>query len=114
MSDSLVLGIDAAWTNTNPSGVALARGDAGRWALVAAASSYGDFLRLAGEPCANSDDNVFDGVALLKAAKRLGGRDVSMISVDMPLSRVAIVGRRAADDALSRIRQGGKRRRRRS
>jgi hypothetical protein len=29
MGDNLVLGIDAAWTSSNPSGVALARGEAG-------------------------------------------------------------------------------------
>ena len=102
MGDSLVLGIDAAWTSSNPSGVALVQGEAGHWTLVVAASSYGDFLGLAGEPGASSGDHVFDGAALLRAARRLGGRDVDIISVDMPLSHEPIVGRRAADDAVSR------------
>ena len=43
-----ILGIDAAWTLTQPSGVALVAEDAaGRWRLVASAASYGRFLALA-------------------------------------------------------------------
>jgi len=39
-----VLGIDAAWTLTQPSGVALAVEDAGGWRLAAVAASYEDFV----------------------------------------------------------------------
>ena len=38
-----VVGIDAAWTVTEPSGVALAVDDNG-WRLAAVAPSYDDFL----------------------------------------------------------------------
>ena len=38
---------------------------------------------------------------LLDAAERLAGRAVDVVAVDMPLAKVDIVGRRAADNAVS-------------
>ena len=40
---AIVLGIDAAWTIANDSGVALVRKTASRWQLLAVAESYGEF-----------------------------------------------------------------------
>lgn len=42
-----VLGIDAAWTLTQPSGVALATETYSGWSLIATASSYQRFYALA-------------------------------------------------------------------
>jgi hypothetical protein len=39
-----ILGIDAAWTGNEPSGVALVIERAGTWQCVAVAPSYSDFL----------------------------------------------------------------------
>jgi len=42
-----ILGIDAAWTEKEPSGVALIEGARGGWRCVAVTPSYGTFLALA-------------------------------------------------------------------
>lgn len=107
-----VLGIDAAWTTTNPSGVALVARDAGRWRCVALAPSYRSFLDLAAGHAVDWLAQVIldsppEPKALLHAARGLlGGADVDVVTVDMPISTVAIVGRRLADDAIS-VRYGG-------
>jgi hypothetical protein len=50
-----VLGIDAAWTNTQPSGVAVAMDTGEGWRLAAIAPSYSHFHALAhGNVIANS------------------------------------------------------------
>lgn len=100
-----VLGIDAAWTGTQPSGVALAVERQGRWRLAAVAPSYGLFasraeagLRAEQRPTGSAPD----ASALLLAARVIGGRPVDLVAVDMPLARTPISGRRPADDAVSR------------
>jgi predicted RNase H-like nuclease len=107
-----VLGIDAAWTTTNPSGVALVARDAGRWRCVALAPSYRSFLDLAAGHAVDwlapvTSDSPPEPKALLHAARGLlGGADVDVVTVDMPVSTVAIGGRRPADDAIS-VKYGG-------
>jgi predicted RNase H-like nuclease len=101
-----VLGIDAAWTPGEPSGVALVRADATGWRTVGVAPSYGQFLDLAlGTPVdwlAAPPGGVPDIPELLAgSAKLLGGHGVDVIAVDMPLSLEAIAGRRAADNLVS-------------
>ncbi len=105
---SAVLGIDAAWTETNVSGVALVEQMAdGRWRCVAVAPSYQEFLTVE-KRSVNWERRTEGGrppaEALLQAARRLLGigASVSLITVDMPLSLKAITGRRAADDEVSR------------
>jgi predicted RNase H-like nuclease len=39
--------------------------------------------------------------SLLDAARRLAGREVSVITIDMPVATIPIIGRRAADDQIS-------------
>jgi predicted RNase H-like nuclease len=100
----VVLGIDAAWTVTQPSGVAVAMQDDAGWVLIAAASSYGAFdavaagralpLRHLGAPP--------DAAALLSAAQSLCGAPVSVAALDLPLAHAPITARRACDDAVSR------------
>lgn len=45
--------------------------------------------------------------ALLEAARAVSGVEVSLIAVDMPLSRTTITGRRTSDAAVSRAYGGG-------
>lgn len=102
-----VLGIDAAWTPHNPSGVALVSNRTGRWRCEALAPSYRSFVALADgtSPDWNGPidgDHAPTPAALLEASRRLlGGAAVDVVAVDMPISTVAIVGRRRADDAVS-------------
>jgi predicted RNase H-like nuclease len=100
-----VLGIDAAWTLAQPSGVALAVESKGGWHLTATASSYQRFFALA-DPCQLAEEppsgSPPDAVALLAAASALCGRAVDLVAIDMPLAHSAIVGRRLSDDAVSR------------
>jgi predicted RNase H-like nuclease len=101
-----ILGIDAAWTATEPSGVALVTSDRHGWRCIAAAPSYCDFLSLAcgilvpwtGGTPSGGPPNV---PQLLATARTLAGADVDLVVVDMPVATVPIVGRRVADDAVS-------------
>ena len=103
---SVILGIDAAWTATQPSGVALVVSDSVGWRCAAVAPSYEAFFRFAqGIPV---DWNVpqFPGSApsarkLLDAACQLAKAPVGIIVIDMPVSTEPIVGRRAADNEIS-------------
>jgi len=83
-----VLGIDAAWTPANASGVALARYRDGAWNLDIVASSYEEF----------AGDKSVEPTNLLRAT----GDDVALVAIDMPLALEPIKGRRAADTAVSR------------
>jgi predicted RNase H-like nuclease len=96
-----VLGIDAAWTDHEPSGVALLRQNGSKWQCLRAAPSYsafcGDFSwedPIAGTPV--------DAQAVLSACRHLlGGVQPRAIAVDMPLAATRIGGRRCADDNVS-------------
>ena len=91
-----VLGIDAAWTLTQASGVALAsQTKAGApWRLVAVAPSYQDFYALADGPEPSPNDNSPDPIRLLKSSQQLCGLLPDLVAVDMPLARHPITGRR--------------------
>lgn len=107
-----ILGIDAAWTVKEPSGVALLAGSAGEWRCVTVTPSYDSFLALAeGVPVdwtVKARGAVPEASRLVTAAERLlGGGKVAVVTVDMPLATVLIAGRRAADSAVSRV-YGGK------
>jgi predicted RNase H-like nuclease len=101
-----VLGIDAAWTVTQPSGVALAAELSSGWRLIAAATSYQHFQtladrRLIGEQ--RPSGSLPDAPMLLASASVLCGGRVDLVAIDMPLAHTPIVGRRVSDDAVSRI-----------
>ncbi len=102
-----VLGIDAAWTDRNPSGVALIAETAERWRCVAVAPSYHAFLALAdGTPVdwsARHRGTPPDIQALSAACQSLIGRAPDVVAIDMPLSLLPISGYRAADRALSEV-----------
>lgn len=102
-----VLGIDAAWTEREPSGVALIEASLGGWRCVAATPSYHSFLALAeGMPVdwtTKSRGALPDVGRLVAGAERLlGGRQLTIVTVDMPLSTKPITERRTADAAISR------------
>jgi predicted RNase H-like nuclease len=97
-----ILGIDAAWTVTNPSGVALVPRGASGWILTAVGSSYQTFLAQADPSKLYPSGSQIDAAALLRAAEVLAHTSVDLVAVDMPVSRLAIVGRRVSDNAVSR------------
>ncbi|MFZ0204799.1 MAG: DUF429 domain-containing protein, partial [Roseiarcus sp.] len=98
-----VLGIDAAWAGTQPSGVALAEETERGWRLKAAASSYARFEALAAlAPETPAQRGMKpDAIALLATCRHLTGREPDLIAVDMPLSRLPITGRRKSDNLVS-------------
>ena len=102
---SCVLGIDAAWTTHNPSGVALVQRTNAGWTCRAIAPSYEIFSTQtsdqAWDPEQKATGDRPDPAALLQASKRLAGEEVSCVSVDMPLATTPITSRRAADTAIS-------------
>jgi predicted RNase H-like nuclease len=92
-----VIGIDAAWTARNPSGVAVALDDGNGWRLLAAAPSYAAFHALAGgEPTTE-----FEAERLIADATRLAEVAPSLVAIDMPLMADLITSRRISDNAIS-------------
>ncbi len=101
-----ILGIDAAWTAKEPSGVALVQQAGTRWRCIASAASYAEFISradgLASDLTRTGVGSVPDAGELLDAASRLAGEPVTLVTVDMPVSTVPILSRRAADREVSR------------
>lgn len=100
-----VLGIDAAWTLTQPSGVALAVETKDGWQMVAAEPSYDHFLALADRSVGlgtKPSGSAPDAAQLVRAAEELTGSRVVLVAIDMPLSRSPIASRRTADNEVSR------------
>jgi len=98
-----ILGIDAAWTTKNPTGVALLSKNG---KLVTAAPSYSSFLDLSdgvdvdwSRPA--SPEEGIDAV-LLAAARLLPNDPVNVIAIDMPVSKSPITGRRNCDQVVSK------------
>ncbi len=89
-----VLGIDAAWTAKNNSGVALVTGEGDNWKVVRVAASYADFLQGLGATDTSTKE-------LIRASERLCGEELKVIAVDMPLSKAPITCRRVSDNAIS-------------
>ena len=105
INGTCVLGIDAAWTAHQPSGIALVQSTATGWSCLAVAPSYEAFIAQASgqawDPEQKATGSRPDPVALLEASKQLAGAEVSCVSVDMPLATTPITSRRAADTAIS-------------
>ncbi len=103
--DCSVLGIDAAWTVRQPSGIALVQRGNDGWSCTAVAPSYGIFLAQASGQAWDPEQKAIgskpDPAVLLQASQRLAGTEVSCVSVDMPLATTPIISRRAADTAIS-------------
>jgi predicted RNase H-like nuclease len=92
-----VLGIDAAWTTRNPSGVALAVDRGSDWRLLAVAPSFAGFHALAGSNPATAGE----GSWLIADATSLAGTPPALVAVDMPLMDGLITARRVSDNAIS-------------
>lgn len=96
----LVLGIDAAWTKTGSSGVALLKSANGKRSALRVASSYAGFLApdIDGKRMPGKCPDI---KALLQTAKDLAGAEVDIVAIDMPMARTKFTGRRVADKAVS-------------
>lgn len=102
-----ILAVDAAWTASEPSGVSLLCEKNGAWCCVALTPSYESFNSLADgvevdwdqKPVGNAPDinRLLDS-----ASKLLNNQNVSVITVDMPISSTPIIGRRNAENAISK------------
>jgi predicted RNase H-like nuclease len=104
----VILGIDAAWTKAQPSGLALVAGKSKAWRCLCVAPSYERFIACASGATIDWDTPRFAGTApdidrLLSAARALAGTEPTVIAVDMPMADVAFSGRRAADQAISEV-----------
>jgi len=104
-----ILGIDAAWTPSAGSGVALAIEQHGRWRCAGLAPTFAEFEALAEGRAINWDERptsvgTLDVSRLMAAARALvPGIAPAVVAVDMPLSRKPITGRRPGDDEISRV-----------
>jgi predicted RNase H-like nuclease len=98
-----ILGIDAAWTSQEPSGVALVINDVEGWRLLKAASSYQVFLREQPASTARHRGSPPDPHALLAKSFAIAQMPVTIVAIDMPLSTKPIVGRRASDNMISSV-----------
>lgn len=98
-----ILGIDAAWTLKQPSGLALGISVGHRWRIVRTAASYSDFLDL---PSASNALPPLD--TLLATSQQAAGQSIGLVCVDMPLSVEPITSRREADNTVSRVYGGRK------
>lgn len=108
---SAILGIDAAWTLTEPSGVSLVTKSAARWRLIAVESSYQRFLARVDHsliPQRRPLGSPPEIASLLASASMLCGHAVELVAVDMPLARSSILGRRVCDNAVSKAYGGRK------
>jgi len=101
-----ILGIDAAWTPIEPSGVAVIQLRHGHWHCLAVAPSYNALIDLAtghkvdwSKPTPGSPPDM---PRLLQAAAAVAGETVTLVTIDMPVATRPIVGRREADQAVSK------------
>jgi predicted RNase H-like nuclease len=103
-----ILGIDAAWTLGQPSGVSVICNAGGSWRVACAAPSYHAFIAAShGEPIDWHAQTFLgstpDVQALLAAARQIAQVELRIVAVDMPFSKRSIVGRRSADRHISRV-----------
>jgi predicted RNase H-like nuclease len=102
---AIILGIDAAWTERGSSGVALLSSHLGVRNVLSVAPSYETFMATAAQLGPISRHKPKSGAPkvsdLLEAAKLIANASVDVVAIDMPISKKPILGRRAADDAIS-------------
>ena len=99
-----ILGIDAAWTTAQPSGVAIVVRDQDKWRLRTVAPSYTAFLdetfATDAVPVKHRGASV-EAAALLTRANALAGCEIDLVAIDMPLSKDPITARRISDNLVS-------------
>ena len=100
-----VLGVDAAWTEREPSGVALIADDSTGWRLIEVAASYAAFLLTSNlsTPILRHGGSIPDAEAMIEAASAKVGTPVDLVAIDMPLSKTPIMGRRVSDNLISTV-----------
>lgn len=100
----VVLGIDAAWTQAQRSGVAVAVESENGWHICAVAASYEVFLASSFGLGNDERPSVSEVTAteLIDATKRLAGQEPDLVAIDMPMAHSPITGRRAADQEISK------------
>lgn len=96
----VILGIDAAWSLTQPSGVAVAVSEGRQWRLLTVEASYSCFIN--GRSHLKPAGSAPDARELLSVAAGKARAAVDLVAIDMPLSRLPISGRRHSDNAISR------------
>lgn len=102
-----ILGIDAAWTSKQPSGLALVERESGQWLCRGIAPSYLSFIDLSNGKAVNwqtkSVGSIPNAKNILDASKRLlQNKPVDIVTVDIPISTVDFSTRRIADEKVSR------------
>jgi predicted RNase H-like nuclease len=102
-----ILAIDAAWTPSQPSGVALVQQRGSRWHCIELAPSYRSFVERAEGIAVDWFVSRFPGSEpdvpeLLDAAERLAGHPPDLITIDMPIARTPFAARRLSDRMVSR------------
>ena len=104
---SAIPAIDAAWTPTQPSGVALVAAGTDGWRCVTVAPSYTEFIAQSEGRATDWSQNTFRGTPpdiprLLEAAQLLAGGLIDLVTLDMPVATVTFSSRRSADNAISK------------
>ncbi len=99
-----ILGIDAAWTATQPSGIALVSSEANGWRVTFAGSSYLHLIdHAAGRiPSLRPSGSVAEAAGVLAAAEQIARAPIDLVAVDMPLSLQTIAERRVSDNLVSK------------
>ncbi len=106
---ALVLGIDAAWTVKNCSGVALLHCSDRSDEIIAVAPSYEGLTKLADgvevnwrtkEAVEPDIGRLLECASVLGKAK-VGASKIDIVAIDMPMSLAPIIGRRDADQKVS-------------
>lgn len=100
-----ILGIDAAWTLPQPTGIALVAETDHGWQLISAEPSVADFLGdgwWAAGTLTRPRGSAMVATALLDHVEALAGVLPALVTVDMPMARMSILGRRMSDNAVSR------------
>ncbi len=98
MPQECILGIDAAWTARQPSGIALVTGSGSDWRCIAVEPSYEEFIRRSNLQAVGTSPQP---ALLLEAAERLSQTRVTVVSLDIPLARTPITCRRTSDNVVS-------------
>lgn len=104
----IILGVDAAWSERNPSGLALLQWEPGeKPSIIAIARSYDEFLNytlgrdIDWKMCVRGSKPDFR--IILEKIYSLTSEKPRVIALDLPLSPYPIIGRRACDNKVSSL-----------
>lgn len=104
MKRRIVLGVDAAWTGRETSGIAVVADDGAGWILVdAAPSSDSFFMPSGGGAIIRYRGSIPEVGRIITAVELKTGSKPDLVAVDMPLSGTLNVGRRVSDNVISSL-----------